>query len=107
MPCNSIACVEAVRQFGAEMPDTKETLEVLNATESPLVFISHDSRDAELAEAFSKLLKSVSAGMLKSFRSSDRKGTEGIEFGDEWYKKLMSMLGDASDVVCLLTEQSL
>jgi hypothetical protein len=28
---------------------------------NPLVFISHDARDAELAEAFSKLLKSVSA----------------------------------------------
>ena len=27
---------------------------------SPLVFISHDGRDAELAEAFAKLLKSVS-----------------------------------------------
>src|SRR5258708_11300491 len=73
----------------------------------PLVFSSHDSRDAELAEAFSKLLKSVSAGMLKSFRSSDKKGTEGIEFGDEWYKTLMSKLDIASDVVCLLTERSL
>lgn len=31
-------------------------------TSGPLVFISHDGRDAELAEAFSKLLKSVSAG---------------------------------------------
>ena len=90
-----------------DMPDPKETLEVLKPTDSPLVFISHDSRDADLAEAFSKLLKSVSAGMLKSFRSSDKKGTEGIEFGDEWYKKLMSMLDKASDVVCLLTEQSL
>jgi len=76
-------------------------------TDKPLVFISHDSRDAELAEAFSKLLKSVSAGMLKSFRSSDKKGTEGIEFGDEWYKKLMTKLVSASDVVCLLTERSL
>ena len=103
----SIAYAWAIQQFGAEMPDPNETLEVLKAAESPLVFISHDSRDAELAEAFSKLLKSVSAGMMKSFRSSDRKGTEGIEFGDEWYKKLMSMLGEASDVVCLLTEQSL
>jgi len=45
--------------------------------------------------------------MLKSFRSSDRKGTEGIEFGDEWYKTLMSKLEKASDVVCLLTERSL
>lgn len=73
----------------------------------PLVFISHDSRDAELAEAFSKLLKSVSAGMLKSFRSSDKRGTEGIQFGDDWYKRLMSKLDTASDVVCLLTERSL
>jgi hypothetical protein len=73
----------------------------------PLIFISHDSRDAELAEAFSGLLKSVSAGMLKSFRSSDKKGTEGIEFGDEWYKRLMERLDKASDVVCLLTERSL
>lgn len=73
----------------------------------PLIFISHDSKDAGLAEAFSKLLRSVSTGMLKSFRSSDKKGTEGIEFGDEWYKRLMVKLDSASDVVCLLTERSL
>jgi hypothetical protein len=30
------------------------------------VFISHDSRDAEIAEAFSRLISSVSAGVLKS-----------------------------------------
>jgi hypothetical protein len=76
-------------------------------TASPLVFISHDARDAELAEAFSKLLKSVSAGMIKTFRSSDRKGTEGIDFGDEWYKRLMVELQSTSDVVCLFTERSL
>lgn len=89
------------------MPDPIEAPDPPKSKETPLVFISHDSRDAELAEAFSKLLKSVSAGMLKSFRSSDKKGTEGIEFGDEWYKTLMSKLEKASDVVCLLTEQSL
>jgi hypothetical protein len=90
------------------VPDPKENiLEAPKLAESPLVFISHDGRDADLAEAFSKLLKSVSAGMLKSFRSSDKKGTEGIEFGDEWYKILMSKLDKASDVVCLLTERSL
>jgi hypothetical protein len=85
-------------QLGAEPLPTPGT---------PLVFISHDSRDAELAEVFSKLLRSVSAGMLKSFRSSDKKGTEGIEFGDEWYKRLMEKLKAASDVVCLFTERSL
>ena len=71
------------------------------------MFISHDSRDADLAEAFSKLLKSVSAGMLKSFRSSDKRGTEGIDFGDEWFKRLMSKLQSTSDVVCMFTERSL
>jgi len=73
---------------------------------SPLVFISHDARDAELAEAFSTLLRTTTAGMLKSFRSSDKKGTEGIEFGEEWYRSLMKKLESASDVVCLLTERS-
>jgi len=89
------------------MADAVKTKTDNENSESPLIFISHDSRDAELAEAFSKLLKSVSAGMLKSFRSSDKKGTEGIQFGDDWYKRLMSKLGTASDVVCLLTERSL
>jgi hypothetical protein len=73
---------------------------------SPLVFISHDGRDAELAEAFSKLLKSVSAGMIKTFRSSDKKGREGIDFGEEWYNRLMEKLQSTSDVVCLFTERS-
>lgn len=77
------------------------------STAAPLIFVSHDSRDADLAEAFSKLLSSVSAGVLKSFRSSDRKGSQGIEYGVEWYPELMSRLTDASDVVCLLTQNSL
>ena len=85
--------------------DTTESKQGLTGT--PLIFISHDSRDAELAEAFSKLLRSVSAGMLKSFRSSDKKGKEGIEFGDEWYKRLMEKLDSASDVVCLFTKRSI
>ena len=77
------------------------------STSGPLVFISHDARDAELAEAFSKLLKSVSAGMIKTFVSSDKKGNDGIDFGDEWYKRLMTVLQSTSDVVCLFTERSL
>jgi hypothetical protein len=74
---------------------------------SPLVFISHDTRDAELAEAFSKLLKSVSAGMIKTFRATEKKGTGGIDFGEEWYNSLMTQLQSTSDVVCLFTERSL
>lgn len=73
----------------------------------PLVFISHDSRDAPIAEAFSKLLSSATAGMLKTFRSSDRKGSQGFEYGVEWFPELMKKLGLACDVVCLLTNNSL
>ena len=75
-------------------------------TQKPLVFISHDSRDAELAKAFSELLRNTTAGMLKSFRSSDKKGTEGIPYGKDWFDWLMEALQKSSDVVCLLTERS-
>jgi hypothetical protein len=72
-----------------------------------LVFVSHDSRDADLAEAFAHLLTDVSGGTLKSFRSSDKRGSSGIDFGTEWYKAIMSQLGDATDVVALLTQRSI
>jgi hypothetical protein len=75
-------------------------------TENPLVFISHDSRDADLAEAFGNLLTDASGGILKSFRSSDRKGNAGIEYGQEWYRAIMQKLDDATDVVALLTAHS-
>jgi len=91
-----------------DKPKTTSEAELLSPSGAgPLIFISHDARDAELAEAFSKLLKSVSAGMIKTFRSSDKKGTEGIDFGEEWYKRLMIQLQSTSDVVCLFTERSL
>jgi hypothetical protein len=76
-------------------------------TENPLVFISHDSRDADLAEAFGNLLTDASGGILKSFRSSDKKGTAGIEYGAEWYRAIMQKLDDATDVVALLTARSI
>lgn len=85
-----------------EKSEKKEMIKTSNA----LVFISHDTRDAKLAEAFSSLLKNVSAGVLKSFRSSDRKGNQGIEYGVEWYPEIIKNIQAASDVVCLLTERS-
>ncbi len=85
----------------------EKEVETLNIKDNTLAFISHDSRDAEIAEAFSKLLSSVSAGVLKSFRSSDNKGNQGIEYGVEWYPKIIDALQNASDVVCLLTDNSI
>ncbi|GGX49815.1 toll/interleukin-1 receptor domain-containing protein [Undibacterium squillarum] len=84
----------------------EDQLEQVAKSANPLVFISHDTRDAELAEAFSNLLKSVSAGVLKSFRTSDRRGNQGIEYGVEWYPEIIKNIQGASDVVCLLTKRS-
>lgn len=85
---------------------TEELIDNVSKSANPLVFISHDNRDAELAEAFSNLLKSVSAGVLKSFRTSDRRGNQGIEYGIEWYPEIIKNIQGASDVVCLLTKRS-
>src|SRR6266852_4686489 len=76
-------------------------------TQSPLVFISHDTRHADLAEAFGNLLTDSSGGILKSFRSSDKKGTAGIEYGTEWYRAIMQKLDDATGVVALVTARSI
>ncbi len=38
--------------------------------------------------------------MIKTFHSSDKKGLDGIDFGDEWYKRLMEKLQSTS-VYCL------
>lgn len=102
----------ARRNKSKEQPDAELNSEVSAAGTAPparpkaLVFISHDSRDADLAEAFANLLLDVSGGTLKSFRSSDKKGNSGIEFGAEWYTAIMSQLADATDVVALLTSRS-
>ena len=97
----------ASRKKAGQDPEPTAVAEPKRATtESPLVFISHDSRDADLAEAFGNLLTDASGGILKSFRSSDRKGTAGIEYGQEWYRAIMQKLDDATDVVALLTSHS-
>ncbi len=73
-------------------PEQNDEEVLVSKTKHPLVFISHDTKDAEIAELFSKLLSSVSAGVLKSFRSSDRKGTQGIEYGVEWFPEIINSL---------------
>lgn len=83
-----------------------ETAPELSPQKRPLVFISHDSRDAELAEAFELLLADSSGGTLRAFRSTDKRGTSGIEFGADWYATIMQKLGEATDVVALLTPNS-
>ena len=72
----------------------------------PLIFISHDSRDAQIADALSDLITTVSLGMLESFRSSDSTGVQGIAVGDDWLATVKAKLRQATDVVCLITQRS-
>lgn len=76
-------------------------------TGPPLVFISHDTKDAEIAKKFGELLNKVSVGVLKYFLSSDLISGHGIEYGADWYETLIQKLKQAGDIACLLTENSL
>lgn len=71
----------------------------------PFIFISHDSRDARIAELFSELLRSASK-KLGFFFSSSKKG-QGIPFGDKFHDQVINKVKAASEVVCLLTPRSL
>ena len=83
-----------------------EAIERPPSSPSPLIFISHDTRDAEIARLFSDLINKASAGLLFSFYSTDQTGTQGIEYGTEFYNEVMDKLRSASAVVCLLTQRS-
>lgn len=91
------------------LKDQSEVVDSPIAVSRPkaMVFLSHDSRDGDLAEAFGNLLTDASGGILKSFRSSDKSGSAGIEYGAEWYPAVMKALDDATDVVALLTQHSI
>lgn len=95
------------RKRNVPVPSPAVAEPVVVDTRKPLVFISHDTRDADIAEAFANLLTDASGGILQSFRSSDRKGVEGIEFGAEWYRTIMERIENATDVVALITEYSI
>ena len=71
----------------------------------PLVFISHDSRDAKIAAAFAEFLQGITTNRMRSFRSSDS-GGDGISSGDEVYPTIVGKIREASQVVCLLTASS-
>lgn len=70
------------------------------------IFISHSTEDAELAEEFNILLKRLNPDIC-IFRSSDWIGTQGIEYGEEWFPEIMKKLRESTHIVCLLTENSL
>lgn len=67
------------------------------------LFVSHDARDKQIAIEFCNLIDNVSLTMISTFCSS-REGD--IEYGEEWYKKIMKEIELSDDVICILTKQS-
>lgn len=86
--------------------DTPQEHDSDRAAQRPLIFISHDSRDAQIARAFCDLIEKSSLGILETFCSSDRTG-RGIEYGSQWFTTILDRLSSASEVVCLLTPLSM
>jgi hypothetical protein len=69
----------------------------------PLVFISHDHREANLAEAFATLVHDASSGMIETFNSSDAKSNT---FGGTLFSRIEEKIKNAAYVICLLTHES-
>jgi hypothetical protein len=80
--------------------------EVSKRTRPPSVFLSHDSRDAQLANAFGEMMRACSCGFAKAWQASDREGSSGIPFGDNWFPWIMAKLRECTDLVALLTPNS-
>ena len=71
--------------------------------ERPRIFISHHHKDKKLAEALSNMIKDISAGALDTFFSSSRDTKEGIRYGAEWFKEILSVASVSKACICLLT----
>jgi hypothetical protein len=49
------------------------------------VFVSHVHEDRSLAEAFTLLIRDITAGSVAAYSSSDNTGDSGIKYGLEWF----------------------
>lgn len=79
----------------------------LHSQSCAYIFLSHDARDFQIAESFANLLKSVSAGFLKCHFTSDKKGSGGIAYGDEWHPVIHKQIRESMHLICILTEKAL
>ncbi len=85
------------------MAQSRQTSSRGRGSKKPLIFISHRSRDEHLAQALITLFNGVSGGRFDTFCSS-KPGH--IESSKDWLKTILARLRRSSDVVCLLTPNS-
>jgi hypothetical protein len=78
-----------------EMPRPRNTL-----------FLSHSSKDKELATRFAQLLRSISLSQLEIWFSSDGSYAGGLRPGDRWFDEIKEKMAQSSAIVALITENS-
>lgn len=67
------------------------------------VFISHNHADRVLAEAWKKLLETISAGEIRVWHSSDTNPHGGVMAGKDWHEQLYQRLSESSLVIAIQT----
>src|ERR1700734_3455156 len=71
------------------------------------VFLSHDSRDSDLAGVLGRTLSRVTLGQIEPWFSSDGSAGGGLRPGSIWLDDIRKRLQDSKAVVALLTPRSL
>ena len=68
-------------------------------SDKPVIFISHSSKDTELAQALKKQIEGCFDNTLEAFAST-------IEPGENWFQKVMRKLDQADAIVTIITPNS-
>jgi hypothetical protein len=71
------------------------------------LFLSHDSRDREKAQAISQALQRLTLGQIVVWHSSDDGPSGGLRPGQVWLDEIRRQIAESRAVVVLLTPQSL
>src|SRR3954470_11892313 len=72
-----------------------------------LLFLSHSSEDKELSSQFGHLVRQISLGQIDLWFSSDGRPTGGLRPGDSWFQKIREKMQSSSQIISLVTPNSL
>jgi len=69
------------------------------------IFISHSTRDKEIARIIEEVIEKISGGLIKAWYSSDERPGRGLGFGN-WINDIFSKIRDCDIFIMLLTPNS-
>lgn len=72
-----------------------------------LLFLSHSSEDKELSSQFGHLVRQISLGQIDVWFSSDGRPTGGFRPGDSWFQKIREKMQSSSQIITLITPNSI